>query len=47
MSRIAIILGLVGAILTVAGGFSHTMNLVGGGGIFLMLFFILWLIGKK
>ena len=47
MGKIATILGLVGAILILAGGFAHTMTVVGVGGIFLMLCFILWLMGKK
>ena len=47
MGKIATILGLIGAILIAAGGFAHTLNLVGGGGILLMVCFIFWLLGKK
>ena len=47
MGKIGTILGLIGAILVIAGGFSHTMNIVGGGGILLMIFFIFLLMGKK
>ena len=47
MGKIATILGLIGAILIAAGGFAHTMYLVGGGGILLMVCFIFWLLGKK
>lgn len=41
------ILGLIGAILILAGGFAHFMTLIGVGGIFLMICFILWLGVKK
>ena len=47
MKKLPVILGLIGAILILAGGFSHTMGVIGGGGILLMICFILWLIGKK
>ena len=47
MGKMAAILGLIGAILIAAGGFAHTMNLVGAGGVLLLVCFILWLMGKK
>jgi hypothetical protein len=47
MGKIAAILGLIGAVLIAAGGFGHTMNVVGAGGILLLICFILWLMGKK
>ncbi|MDD5509807.1 MAG: hypothetical protein PHI12_03195 [Dehalococcoidales bacterium] len=47
MGKIATILGLIGAILIAAGGFAHSMNVVGGGGILLVVCFILWFMGKK
>ena len=47
MKKLPIILGLIGAILILAGGFAHSMNVVGGGGVLLMICFILWLMGKK
>ena len=47
MGKIAAILGLIGAILIAAGGFAHTMNLVGAGGVLFLVCFILWLMGKK
>jgi hypothetical protein len=46
MPRVAIILAFVGVLLITVGGFSHTMNAIGGGGIFLMVVCILWLLGK-
>ena len=45
--KIPTILGLIGSILILAGGFSHTMAVIGAGGVLLMICFIMWLIGKK
>lgn len=47
MKNLSLILGLIGAVLITAGGFAHTLNVVGGGGILLLLCFIFWLMGKK
>jgi hypothetical protein len=47
MGKIATLLGLIGAILIAAGGFMHSLNIVGVGGILLIVCFLLWMLGKK
>ena len=47
MDKNATLLGLIGAILIAAGGFGHSLTVVGVGGILLLICFLLWMVGKK
>jgi hypothetical protein len=47
VGKIATILGLVGALLIMVGGFAHTSVVIGVGGLLLLVCFIFWFMGKK